>query len=403
VAHQVSFVGKALRVLGALLRVVLGVLAAIVFVVAVFELTEPDPAPRAARTDDWYLRHETKLSIELPGLTLQYFDGDRLWANRYDEVWRSDDVDGERWTRVGSIGPAGAGLVHWARHAARASRTSAVLGREPGIAGLLVLRSGVILAARPPHLFRSGDGGASWESVLRLADSEPRRGLFRDWGVDGRGRVWVAERGGAAGRGRLLRSDDDGATFAEAWALPADVPGRIRLLRIDPLRGRPWVAVGGGGAERQLGWVDEIDQYQRVGGGEPWYEVSDLVFTGAEVFLVNALPHGPAGVWRYSRARGTVEQIGELAGPAVNATLLLNETLVVSTAAAGLGAQDVQLWFRDVGGEVRQLAQIPRYRRAGRADWGTLLFAAGEPLPDLRFTAERVGRIQRSVVVGARR
>jgi hypothetical protein len=368
-----------------------------------FELTEPPPEPHVARTEDWYLRSSTDLGTEVRGLTLQYYDGSRLWANRYDQVYRSDGSAGTHWVHLGSVGPATSGPGALVRHLLEGTRTARLLGRPHGIEGLLPLRSGTLLAVRPPWVCRSSDGGASWERVYRMRDLEPRHGLFRDWGVDARGRVWLAERGGSAGAGRLLRSDDDGATFEEAWSAPAGLAGQLRLLRVDPIRGRPWVALGGPGVKPQLGWLDSEGGYHEVGSGASWFQVSDLVFTGGEVFLFNARPRGPAGIWRYSRARQTVEKIAELGGPVVDAMLMHNEILVVSTAAAGLGEQDSQLWVREVGGEAHQFAQIPAFRRRAEREWGTVFFPAGEPVPDLRFTAERVGRLRHSAVLGTLR
>jgi len=246
-------------------------------------------------------------------------------------------------------------------------------------------------------LHRSPDGGATWTEVLAVSTPAHPHGLFRNWGADEGGRVWAAD-----GR-TLLRSDDDGASFAEAWKLPAETPGRIRFLRVDPFRGRPWVGLGGAGVALQLGYVDAIGELHPVGGDDPWIEVSDLVFTGGEVYLVNALPRGPTGLWRYSRVHGTVERIGDLGGPVLDAALMRNETLVLATAAAGLGYADVQLWVREIDGGLRQVGQFPTFGRRSDGEWGTLLFPAGAPLPDLRFTAERVGNVRRSLVVGALR
>lgn len=396
-ADSTPRLARFLRRLRRLLLILATAVAALAAVLIVFELTEPAPEPHAARTDGWFLHKRTTLPTEVPGLTIQHFDGQHLWANRYDEVWRSDGPGGAHWERMGALGSADPSLLSVLEHAAWGSRAARLIGRPHGIEALLPLPSGTVLAARPPHLYRSADGGRTWEGVLQGVEGGRERGLFRDWGTDEGGRVWVAD---STGRGRLLQSDDDGLTFVEAWALPEDVPGRIRRLRVDPFRGRPWVGVGGVGAQLQVGWVDEIGTWHPIGAGEPWLEISDLVFTGGEVYLVNGLPRGPTGVWRYSRARDSIERIGDVGGPVLDAGLLRNEELVVATAAAGLGEADVQLWAREANGELRQVAQLPTFRRHREATWGTLWFPTGEPLPDLRFTAERVGKVRRSLVVG---
>ncbi len=392
-AHQDSLLDHARRLAGRVgrtigLLVALGVVAALVF-----EATDPAPAAHHPRTDGWYLRQASAVDAELRGLFVHHSDGQRLWATRYDEVYVSDVRDGQQWRLVAVLGPAEEGLLGWLRHAVRSSRTARLLGGGRGVEGILVTGTGTVLAAYPPHVLRSTDGGATWGRVTALpgrpagvrADTP-----FRDWGEDARGRIWLR------GDRSLLRSDDDGATWGDAWGSPG---GAIRLLRVDPIRGRPWVGLGSATSRPALGWIDEDGGFRPVSEGDPAHAASDLAFTGGEVFVVNALPRGPAGVWRYSRVHDTLERVAELGGPVLDVALLDDETVVLATAVAGIGERDCQLWYREVGDEFTQWGQVPMFVRPRGRAWGTIWFPGGDPLPDLRLTAERLGRVHRATLV----
>lgn len=370
--------------------------------VALYEATEPSPHSASPRTAGWRLLGPLQIDGEVKGLRIEFFDGERLWASRYKEIWVGAP-DGTYWRKVGRLGPAEPGTVAAVRHRLGSTRTARSIHQQPGIEAMLVLRSGTILASLPPSIYRSDDGGESWERVHRFRQSpEPKR-ILRQWGEDARGRVWFGEYGQGSGGAdsRVWMGDDDGRSWEVAWTFPArDASGGVRhihAVQVDPVHGRVWIATGDRDEHVQLGWLDE-QRFVPIGRGDRRFKTVSLMFTPGYVYWATDAPTGPCGVYRWSRQRDEVEQVAELGGPVLHSSVLADGSLLVSTEIEGVGVQDVQLWLSRDGERWVQLAQIPPFDREDQRAWGTASFALGEPMQELVFNADRLGSVRTSVM-----
>ncbi len=379
------------------------VLFAAVATFALLEGTEPDPHGQAPRVDGWRFLGPIDLDAEIRDLELQFFDGERLWASRYKEVWVGAP-DGTYWRPVGRLPAPEDGAFAAVRHALGSSRAVRMARRARGIESMVVLRSGALLASLPPWIYRSEDGGVTWERTWRLREEPEAKRILRHW-TESSGAVWFGEYGHGEGGAdsRIWRSDDEGRTFEVAWTFPArGEPGGIRhvhAVQADPVHGRLWIATGDRDAEVHLGWLDELG-FHPIGSGDRRFKAVSLMFTPGYVYWGADNPDGPCGIYRWSRHRDEVEQVAEIGGPVLHSTVMADGTLVVSTEIEGLGEQDVQIWISRDGERWTQVLQVPPFRRPDARKWGTASFPLGRPMEHLVFNVDRLGSIRRSALRG---
>jgi hypothetical protein len=379
------------------------VVAALALALVVFEGSSPSPSVGAARIDGWTLGADLRIDGEIRDLQLQFFDGEQLWATRGEEVWRGDP-SGRSWQMAGRLGPSAEGAVAALRDRLGATRTARMLHPRRGVESLLVLESGALLASLPPWIQRSDDGGQSWERVHRFR-ADPPRGVLRHWDQDGGGDVWFGEygAGGDAADSRVWRSRDDGLSWEVAWTFgPRGTPGgarHVHAVQVDPVGGRPWVATGDRGDDVRLGWLDLGGRFEQVAGSAPSGKAVSLLFTDEHVLWGADAPDGPCGVWRWSRTDGSLQQVAELPGPVLYSTALADGTLIVATEVEGVGLDGGLHVSRDGGATWVDVARMPSFERPEQRSWGTASFPLGEPMPSLLFNVERLGVIERSVIV----
>ncbi len=386
------------------IRAALGGLAALaVLALLVWEVFEPPPRPAPPRTDGWERSGRLEIRWEIRDFELQFFDGEALWGTRHKQVWWSRDL-GQTWNLAGRLGPPEDGRKAKLRHLVGQTRTARLLMRPRGIETLRVLRSGTVLAVLPPWIYRSTDRGRTWTRVHRFGQGPPPRGILRHWAEDRRGDLWYGEysTGGPGVDSWVWRGRDDG----QRWEMEMDFQERgrpggarhIHGMQADPVRGRVWVTTGDRGDDIQIGWLEADGTWRRATGGDQHLKAVSLMFDAESVSWGADAPSGPFGIWRWNRRDATVERVTTLRGPVLFSTVLADGTKVVSTELEG-AASDAALVVQRPGTDWQEVARMPPFRDEARRTWGTASFPLGEPLPDLLFNVDRLGRVERSAML----
>lgn len=354
-------------------------------------LHDPPPSPEPF-DEDWTM-DAARIAWVIPDLELQYFDGATLWATRQTEVWTSDD-EGFTWTLRGVALPADPGAYRALRNAIGRTKLARRLWPRRGIEALLVLDSGEVLISAPPSVQRSTDGGRSFEWVHRHRQD---RGVLRHW--DHRGDVVLFAEYGAGGTDHALwRSDDRGASWTQAWTLPArGEPGGGRHLHGVQFApdGRAWLMVGDRDEDARIGPL-VAGRLEPVVAGDQRAKATALVFSGDAVLWGSDAPPGPWGVYRWDPTGG-LQRVHELDGPVLWSTKLADGRVLVATEIEGVGVDAAELWVAPEGGPWRRLLRAPSFEGEDPVR-GTISFPLGAPSPVLFGTVDRLGRLRRAAI-----
>jgi photosystem II stability/assembly factor-like uncharacterized protein len=206
------------------------------------------------------------------------------------QVWRSDDR-GENWTQI--EGPLNGAVCIWEAPilAPHASVADLVFGSWTCMAGREIFGGGSVQ--------RSVDRGANWTEVLRRSTYFPR--LLVSAPTDSSRAYLIENRGAAPGDGFMVRSDDGGVTWTDAFV--SDTDESLGGLAVDPAQadrvvvgtrrqsgdGQVWLSTNAGNAWTQLG-SPEIGSVQ------------SLAFSADRAYLFAATQRG---LYRYPLAPGT--------------------------------------------------------------------------------------------------
>jgi photosystem II stability/assembly factor-like uncharacterized protein len=143
-----------------------------------------------------WLRGDRGIERDLHDLLADPADPDRLWASAWNGVFRSED-GGRSWTWSGEGLAGDPWFPHWS--------TIASLALDPSMPGGL-------WAAGWHGFFHSANGGRTWARVTSLAEV-----AFEAVAVDPNDprKVWVTSQGGGGSFPTVFRSVDGGATWQE--------------------------------------------------------------------------------------------------------------------------------------------------------------------------------------------
>ena len=374
-------------------------------VLVAVECSPLTPEPRPPSLGDWTVEGQLELRREIPGLTLQFYDGEALWGTRGADVFVSPDL-GRSWTRSGRLCPREPGPVAALRHTLGASHVARLFRPPGGIESLLVLRSGTVLASAGDRVYRQAAGEADFHVVHRQRAEPEWKKIFRQWGEDASGAVWFGEYGVArAADSRVFVGREDGTRWEVAHTFPrsGQIGGvrHIHGVQVDPYTGRVWVVTGDRPGESRIGWLGGEGGFTTAGKGSRQWTAVSLMFTPRSVQWGTDALREPCGVFRWDRISGVTEQVAELGGPVFHSTALADGRLVLATEVEGIGTDGVELWIGSDTAPWKRVAVVPPFEDPDRRRLGTLSFPLGEPLPALMFTADRVGKTERAAFVGA--
>lgn len=141
---------------------------------------------------------------------------------------------------------------------------------------LFPLSGGPLLASVEGCLFRSTDGGDSWDLVHSLPEGSKPAGLLPTSVCEHDGAVYLAEYGLGEAPARILRSDDRGISWRVA-VKRTDVR-HFHSVCSDPYSGEVWATAGDADSESAIGVVTD-GSFHPVGSGSQRWRAVDLAFT----------------------------------------------------------------------------------------------------------------------------
>ncbi|WP_435076766.1 WD40/YVTN/BNR-like repeat-containing protein [Halococcus sp. AFM35] len=138
-----------------------------------------------------------------------------------------------------------------------------------------------LLATVSRWLFRSADGGRSWDLVRELAASSGPMGVLPTALCDHHGTVYLAEYPLGDDPARVLASDDRGRTWS-TFVERSDVR-HFHGLFADPYSDHLWATTGDTDDESAIGMLSE-DGFAPVGRGSQRWRAVGLAFTSEAIF-----------------------------------------------------------------------------------------------------------------------
>ena len=386
--------GRRCRAADRAIRAGVVVVSALVLVVVLFEGLAGPPIERPAEGDSWPGDAAIRVEATFPRLTLQYYDGRRLWATEHKDLYTSGNM-GRTWQWAGRLCAKKPGWLGAAAHRISTTRTRRLLSDPGGARSMLVLGSGTVLVCYDHQIYRSTDRDGCFEIVHTLRDRPEQKEIFRHWCEDDQGHVYYGEYGlRRETDSRVFRSTDDGRTWSTYYTFARggepDGVRHIHAVQFDPYGNRVWVATGDHDDECHIGYFEPDGRFVSVGtGGQIWRAVS-LLFTEDHVYWGTDAPQGPCGIWRWSRAGRSAEKVADIDGPVFYSCKLEDDTLVMATEIEGVGSDHASVWLSRDGQTWRSAARLRKYQGRGDADNGTFSFPLGEPLPELLFNVTRL-------------
>jgi hypothetical protein len=275
--------------------------------------------------DNLFTEHE--LHIIHRSLMLQWVSSDIWYATKGYQIWSSVN-QGKSWLLLSKL--------RWDILSSFSTIPFISQAGRLGIYSLLRLNSGTILCIADGKIYRSVDGGTSFNVVF--SEFVGRRPLRMGICQDNLGRIYLGEYFFNRHRGsvHLWRSDDDAINWfrVHTW-----LPGSIRHIHFvlfDPFDQNIWLGTGDDDFECQICYsLDGGYNFHTVGSGSQLWRAGSLMFTGDAVYWGTdiGIDHNdqPNYIMRYDRITGQTIQIQSIPGPAYYSTSLADGTLVIGT------------------------------------------------------------------------
>ncbi len=315
----------------------------------------------------------------LSGGEVHWLNGSEALASRGYRLLAGDPSQGT-WERVGLL-PA-----HPVDRAlARTGSVSRLL--RLGIHAACRLTSGTILVVLTGRVFRSTDGGRTFEPTHHFPlGRKPARVGFTAIPT---GQVYCGEYVAQVERVHpigIYRSEDDGRTFGQVHRFEPGQVRHVHCIQADPYEPGLWVGTGDLGDEcRILRSVDGCETFETIGqGSQQWRAVSvmfrpDAVYWGTDAGRDASNERN--WIRRWDRAARRLEAIQEVQGPVHGSTQLADGTMVVSTGVeGGVNERDdhAHLWASRDGRQWQELASWQKDAWPFRVQYGVIHFAHGQ-------------------------
>ncbi len=274
---------------------------------------------------------QPEIKLRRRNLTLHWVSANDWYASRGYALWRSRD-QGQTWSRAADL------RRKWPQWIA-GFPLAAQVGRL-GIHNFLGLTGDVSLCIAGGAVWRSVDGGLTFQPVF--SGFRGRRPLRQGFCRDGDGRVylgeyWVNEAREAV---RLWRSEDGGASWQAVHEWPPGAIRHIHFAQVDPATQLLWVGTGDYDAECAIAYsADGGVTFQTIGRGSQIWRAVSLLFTPEAVFWGTdaGIDAGAQENYlvRWDRATHSLQKIQPIDGPAYYSAQLADGTLALGTAVEG--------------------------------------------------------------------
>jgi hypothetical protein len=366
-------------------------LLALILAFVVFEVT-PDNRVMSVSSDNSF--EDFAALGKLNRLSVLYADkGGTIYG--MDDVFVYSSIDGgQTFQQVGRIKkPVGSLAEKIKDMVARLRITRFIRGHRFGY-NLVVLDSGTIVVFSGLYIYRSDDGGKTFESVLDLsADTIYSPFPFSPGVTVGpNDTVYFGEYQYSEDRpytARIVKGTNDGSDWEIAYTFDSGQVWHVHSIYYDRYRNGYWICTGDSNDEAGLYWTDDdFESLVKVGGGSRDWRIVSLIITKDYLYWGSDNPDDGASIFRLDVVNNYLEEILHIGYVVYYSTMLSDGTMVLSTTfepdspfvQAQSPSPETSLWVSRDGANWKKILNLPHDWNKHRAK---IAFPGGEPLPIL--------------------
>jgi hypothetical protein len=309
--------------------------AIITLVIVAFTVFELLPESRSAIAIKSHQSDVYESIAYIPRLQVLYSaqNGD-IYGMEDHFVYVSSD-NGETFTQLGHLPKIESGVFPRIKDKIARLRLTRLLRDNPGPNNLVVLSSGTILVFWD-HIYRSSDGGRTFESVFDFAE----HGIAGPFGfegvtVGGDDSVFFGEYDTST-KGphpiQIVHGLNDGRTWEVAHTFESGKIRHIHSIQYDRYRDQYWICTGDRDDEAGLYFTtDKFETLDKLGGGSQDWRIVSLMI--AEDYLYWGTDNSQTGssIFRWNMEMRSLEKMMDLGNVVYYSTILRDGTLVLST------------------------------------------------------------------------
>ncbi len=249
-------------------------------------------------------------------LIIQFANGDTLWANRGYTFYKSAD-EGRTFKKYFRIPIPLTSISFFGNSDLLRNQF-----RTQDISELKILKSGTFIIFAGGYIFRSSDGGNSFDKVgsLRYFGMGEGRGVLpQGIAEDKNGNIYFGEYLRKQGdfEVTIYKSTDDGLSWEPFYSFP---PGKIRhihAVQYDPYGEKIWVATGDRDHESKIGYFRlGSNDFTVVFSGSQKYRAVSLQFSENFIYWGMDAPSVESFIYRMNRYNQKDEKLKSIGNPA---------------------------------------------------------------------------------------
>jgi hypothetical protein len=149
------------------------------------------------------------------------------------------------------------------------------------------------------------------------------------------------------GEVHVYRSADGGESWEQVYSYQAGDIRHVHGIQEDPFTGKLWISAGDSDSESKIAWTeDNFKSLTQIGTGSQAWRTTQLVFTEDAVYWgadTGSVEHG--GIYRWDRSTRKTSQVCSSPGGILFGTRLLNGTLVFTVDREGF-ENETDKWTR---------------------------------------------------------